>query len=598
MKALASSKFFALVILIFIVLFACQKNPDFGSGTTPNPPAPPTTIDLSTKVTTGAISGFVTDENEAAVVSADVSVGGKNTTTDKYGYFSVSNAEVIENAATVAVLKNGYFKAIKTFIAVTGKNAFFRIKLLPKTNAGTFTASAGGTINLTGGSSIAFPVNAIINKSTNAAYTGQVTVLAKPISAADPDLNRIMPGDLRGLNTENNLQILTTYGMMAVELTGAGGEALQIASGKKATITMPIPSALQAEAPTTIPLWYFDETKGLWIEEGKATKSGSNYVGEVSHFSYWNYDVPANYVKFKCTIVNQDNKPVANALVRVSVVGKSNNGSGYTDSLGYTGGAVPNNAQLLLQVFSGSNCNTVLYSKNFSTTATDIDLGTISVNITSYEATVSGTLINCLDQPVTNGFVIVKIGNLYYRHAVTNGNFNFTLTTCSLPADATIIAEDILASQQNISTSYTLKSGNNALGSLKACGFSTEQFIRYTLRGTNYVWSSPTDTLNSYNSGPSIALIGGTIPSGGKSVEIQFQNSGIALGSLQPLRSFFNTSASQVTDSVVAKDPINVTITEYGSAGQFVSGNFKGAVIINRTITDTLTCSFRIRKYF
>jgi hypothetical protein len=35
-------------------------------------------------------------------------------------------------------------------------------------------------------------------------------------------------------------------------------------------------------------LWSFDEAKGLWKEEGQAIKTGSNYVGDVSHFSFWN----------------------------------------------------------------------------------------------------------------------------------------------------------------------------------------------------------------------------------------------------------------------------------------------------------------------
>lgn len=41
-----------------------------------------------------------------------------------------------------------------------------------------------------------------------------------------------MPGDLRGIDTDGYMKGLTTYGMAAVELTGAGGESLQIADGK------------------------------------------------------------------------------------------------------------------------------------------------------------------------------------------------------------------------------------------------------------------------------------------------------------------------------------------------------------------------------
>ncbi len=57
--------------------------------------------------------------------------------------------------------------------------------------------------------------------------------------------------------------------MAAVELTGTSGELLQIATGKKATLTLSIPSSLAASAPATIPLWFFDEAKGLWKEEAE-----------------------------------------------------------------------------------------------------------------------------------------------------------------------------------------------------------------------------------------------------------------------------------------------------------------------------------------
>ncbi|MBL0273909.1 MAG: hypothetical protein IPQ06_12755 [Chitinophagaceae bacterium] len=57
-----------------------------------------------------------------------------------------------------------------------------------------------------------------------------------------------MPGDLRGLNTDGNLQLLATYGMAAVEYRN-GGELLQITSGKKALLSLPIPSSLLSIAP-------------------------------------------------------------------------------------------------------------------------------------------------------------------------------------------------------------------------------------------------------------------------------------------------------------------------------------------------------------
>ena len=53
---------------------------------------------------------------------------------------------VIKSAAVVTVNKPGYFKGIKTYIAESGKSAFFRIKLIPKTISGSLNAATGGNV--------------------------------------------------------------------------------------------------------------------------------------------------------------------------------------------------------------------------------------------------------------------------------------------------------------------------------------------------------------------------------------------------------------------------------------------------------------------
>ncbi|TMI80101.1 MAG: hypothetical protein E6H10_14335, partial [Bacteroidetes bacterium] len=126
-----------------------------------------------------------------------------------------------------------------------------------------------------------------MNDLTGAAYTGDVSVSTFYLNPADVDFNNYMPGNLVGLNSGNQQKILQSFGMTSIEMNNAAGEKLQLASGKTAIITLPIPSAMQATAPATIPLWYVDETKGIWKQEGTANKQGSNYTGTVAHFSFW-----------------------------------------------------------------------------------------------------------------------------------------------------------------------------------------------------------------------------------------------------------------------------------------------------------------------
>ncbi len=592
---------FILTSIIAVLFFAsCQKTTDIIE--TPTPPVVnPIPPDLTTKVSS-SVSGFVTDENELPVKNANVLVGTSTIITDKYGYFEIRNVQVVQNAAMVTVTKSGYFKGIKTYIATAGKSAFFRIKLIAKVTSGTVSGATGGTITLASNLSILFPASAFINASTNAAYTGTVNVAAFKIDPTSADLPRIMPGDLRGLNTDGNLQILTSYGMAAVELSGAGGELLQIAPGKKATMTMPIPATIMASAPATIPLWYFDETNGLWKQEGTATKTGNNYVGDVSHFSFWNYDVPANYVIFNCTVVTASGQPVQNAYVKISLVSNPNNaGYGYTDSSGYVSGAVPNNAQLKLEVFANASCGTAAaFSQNFSTTNVNVAFGNATINTTTSIATLTGGVKNCAGLPVTNGYVVIREGNLYNRIALSNtGTYSHNKVFCSFPTQITLVGEDVPNLQQNLPVTYSVTSaGVNNIPAITACGVNTQQFINYTINGSAYSFTATTDSLTFLNGagGVPYCYLNGFTFNATSNITIYFTSSGIALNSNQTLQFF---KPSQINDSTIITTPILVNITEYGTIGQFIAGNFTGAFTGGGpgNIVYNTTCNFRLKRY-
>ena len=577
-----SKKYIRLLCIVIVLPFfiSCQKDV---KGTdpiiVPIPPIIP--ADLTTKVTASTISGFITDGNDIAVKDASVKIGTSTVLSDKYGYFEVRNMQVIQNAAVVTVTKTGFFKGIKTFIAATNKGAFFRIKLISKIISGTLNSASGGLVNIAGGLQINFPANAFIITSTSASYTGTVNVAAYKIDPTSADLPRIMPGDLRGLNTDSQLQLLTSYGMAAVELTGAGGELLQIAAGKNATMTMPIPATIIASAPATIPLWYFDETIGLWKQEGTATKTGTNYVGDVSHFSFWNYDVPNNYVQFNCKVVNTAGQTIQNAYVKISLVSNPNNAAfGYTDSTGYVSGAVPNNAQLKLEVFANASCGgAAAFSQNFSTTSVNVAFGNATINTTTSIANLTGIVKNCAGLPVTNGYVMIQDGYDNYRIALSDtGTYILNKILCSSPYQIKMIGEDIIGAQQSTPIAISLIAGKNTVSAIQACGLSTQLFVNYTINGVQYsygfnksdnIWSISGNTDYFVNAADSTYQ-------NNIATSIRFSRIGIAVGSIQNLLHF---TPLQISDSLSINPPIGINITEYGIVGQYISGNFTGVLI-------------------
>lgn len=594
-------KFYLPLIALITVSFflACKK--DIDNSTT----VPIEIPDLSAKVN-ASVSGFVTDENNAPVAGAAVKVGTTNTTTDDYGFFEAKNVDVVKVAAVVTIAKPGYFNSIKTWGASAGKSAFFRIKMIPKTIAGTIDGSAGGNVTLTNGTVIALPAYGVVTASNNAAYSGAVNVAVKWLDPEANDLNQIMPGDLRGLDNDGALKGLTTFGMVAVELSGASGELLQVASGKKATVTMPLSATLSAAAPASIPLWYFDESKGLWKEDGAASKTGNSYVGEVSHFSYWNCDLPNAIVPLTFTVTDQSGAPVGNTYVDITptATGYWGHVGGYTDGTGVVSVFVTPNSNFLLEIFSscGAATGTPEYTQNFSSGTTAIDLGNI-VLPSSNTANISGTITNCSGNAVTSGSVLVKSGWYYSRYYVDNsGAFNFNVILCNGATTFEMVAEDFNNAQQSTLTSYTINPGANNIGSIAACGINASEFIDYSIDGgatIHLTW--PGDSIAHTGNGSDLVsiIMGSSNSSGPANNEIyfSFENMGTVVGSSKPLITF---STSSIADQTTVTTPIDVHITEFGQVGEYIAGNFSGTVtgMAPANTPYVVTCSFRARRNF
>lgn len=602
MKLIFAPKNLCLIMatsLSFFLFISCQKELSDG----PLLPAVIPPVDLSTRVTS-SVSGFITNENDVAVQLATVKVGNQTIVTDEYGYFEAKNVQVIKNAATVTVSNANYFPGIRTFIAEANKAAFVRIKLIPKTTSGSFAGGAGGAVTLLNGLKVSLPANAVVNALTGAAYTGNVNVAAAWLNPTAADLASIMPGDLRALDISGALKQLITYGMAAVELTGSGGEKLQVAPGKKAGLSFPLPSTLAASAPATIPLWYFDENIGLWKEEGTATKTGNTYEAQVSHFSFWNCDVPANFVQVNMTIKNNNGNPVSYTYVRISKINNPESwASGYTDSSGFVAGAIPANAQLKMEVFSDLACASPVHTQTFTSATSNVSLGEISINTSTALATITGTATTCTNTPVINGFVILKKRSQYYRYPISNtGTFSFTSILCNNTGGSVqLLVEDVSAGQQSNPSTHVIIAGNNAVGNLQACGVTTQQFLNMTISGVNYIYTAPTDslTLSSSQGGTNNTLFfnASRMSAPYQFTGFAFTSQGIAVGSTHSLTDF---STRVINDSLFAQNSMTVTITEYGATGQFVSGNFTGT-ITGGPPTNTIypvSASFRVRRYF
>lgn len=482
--------FFILALNVVIFFNACKKNPDAQA---PNEQEPfkGSIPDLATKVN-ASVDGFITDELGNPVAGAIVKGTNVSATTNAFGYFKISNEDFPKSAGFVEAVKTGYFKGVRTFIPVAGEQHFVRIQLIKKTIVGTVDASQGGTVTVGDGAIITMPAGAVVVADGGNSYNGTVSIAAHWLDPSAASTELTMPGDLTGINTAGYLQALESYGMMAVELTGSAGELLQVASGKKASLHFPLPASFQSQAPASIPLWYFDESTGLWKEEGAATKSGDHYEADVAHFSTWNCDINFPPVNFTVRILDMDNNPLMNIPVSIEVAGSiCGPRTSYTDRKGRIYCLVQANTNLIVKV--KTICHVTLETRNITSGTTDIDLGDINIDPLQYSATFSGTVTNCDSEPLDDGSIILMSGGYTQCLPVVNGVFSQTVLGCFNSSNI-MIAVDNETGLQSSPQSITITPGLNTIGNFSVCSTSNTQYITYTLDGiptaisTNAYW--------------------------------------------------------------------------------------------------------------
>lgn len=271
------------MMVLLIMVNSCQKNdlPNPGGGdTTHLPELPKEGISVKTSV-----FGRIVDEQDKPLQGVTVTGGGSAAATDINGIFILKDVMLDQARAYITATKTGYFSGSRIFQPM--KDDMSRpplIKLLAQKSIGSINAASGGAAESKGGIKVELPANAIEG------YSGQVNVVSSYINPTSPDFFARMPGDLAADNAENKRGSLVSYGMAAIDLLDGTGKKLKLKSGMQATITLPVPQSLQPSAASTIAMWHFDETKGIWKEEGSGTLQNGKYVGKVSHFSMWNYD--------------------------------------------------------------------------------------------------------------------------------------------------------------------------------------------------------------------------------------------------------------------------------------------------------------------
>lgn len=438
-----------------------------------------------------SIKGRIMDTNGLPVADAIVTIPGEQTTSDVDGFFFMTNKKMNQNGAIVKAEKNGYFVGIKMLNAKKGTTSTvdFRLISLNQSFSGKVSNSIGGEVTNAGGVKLTFEPNEVTFED-GSPYNGDVNVHSYYIDPTSENLSTEMPGDLRGITSEGVENQLQTVGMVAVHLLSSTGQKLQVKEGATIKMEMPIAEKLQNSVTSEIPLWSLNEETGYWEEEGKAVREGNYFVGEIPHFSFWNYDYSEPSINLQGS-VTINGEPYNNCYVAI-LLNDLTTAGGSTNEDGSFGGNVPKDETLTIEILD--YCSTIVYTQEIGPFSEDTALDNINIESSTVPTTISGVIVDCDNNPVSNGYVRYDLNNHQFsQKANADGSFSFSLFNC-FDTDPELTFIDIDKAVKSDVLTVT-DEGDVSLGEVQACGNFVGVFKVSTDGGLTYeVFIEPSAT--------------------------------------------------------------------------------------------------------
>ncbi|MEO1259562.1 MAG: carboxypeptidase-like regulatory domain-containing protein [Bacteroidota bacterium] len=477
-------KFFVYTLSLTFLVLSCRKDVEDQMVIKEDPPAPVVNV-------YGNIFGLVLDSNNDPVSDAVVAYDNDVITTDDDGLFLFKNVKMNANGTYVQVEKQGYFAGSRRIYPDQNATSYMEVKLLERTIIGTVDSPNGGPLTLQSGAKIELPANGFVDADGNN-YNGPVNVAMQWLDPTTADLAQIMPGNLEGIDEEGQQVLLQSYGMLAIELESSNGAPLNLGNGGTATLTFPVPAGLIGSAPATIPLWYFDETAGIWKEEGNAQLIGNEYVGEVNHFTFWNCDVPFPLVDLSGCFEGFEGTKLSNTQVEIEVISNGLRSFANTNDQGCFSGLIPLGEALNIKLIG--LCGTVLFEDEIGPFDMDTDLGTISLpTFNDLELIfVTGTLVDCDGVPISDGILRISSDDGAEYFFLDDENFSVPANVCVGTNSIFLSGADPSADQTAFSDPVEFPVDNLVqAGNIEVCNDPAvlpDTYVELSFNGETFVW--------------------------------------------------------------------------------------------------------------
>lgn len=383
-------------------------------------------INPPNEVVNGSVSGVVIDEN-GPVASAEVSMGTSDpVTTDSQGQFSFLDAQVFKDGTYIRVEKEGYLSGSRRFQAVEG--SFHNVKIqLTKRNLEPLDPATGKDVML-GSALVTLPSGQYLKDGT--VHNGDIHIHAEWL---DPTLKETfykMPGNLTGISTTGTTEVLTSFGMMRVELFDGNGLAVELPDNKSAILHFPIPEIMEEFAPDVLSLWSFDEENGIWTEDGLAVLEDDHYSAEVTQLSFWNLSLGLSPVEMS-GVITLDGMVAGNQEIVIRDIDDGYMIRMITSEDGTFSEIVPRGNNLIIE--APAACLNAPYTYNFEGLLESTE-DVFNLESGSEEIIFRGNVVDCNGTPVPYALLRFKEGTLgnvneMYR-ADAQGNFEFSKQLC------------------------------------------------------------------------------------------------------------------------------------------------------------------------
>jgi len=376
----------------------------------------------------GTISGMIKGVDGGFIEGIKVSSGTTSSVTDTDGKYTL-NVEVGAHVS-VTVDSDIYTQNSRFIEVLENEISVLNMTVAKVDKIEIFDVSVGASIT-TKGATVELGASSIVNLD-GSEYTGDVVAKVSFNQVTSVSGREVFPGEYIGLETNGEESVLQSYGFIDVTLQSSNGDKLKLADGEKATLTYPMDTNIDKQ-PDSIPLWYYDTQKGIWVEDGLAVldTATNTYSGEVTHFTTWNLDAKVPRATYESCVedVNGVRLPVSTIFLTTpgwSRTFTNNDANGEFKFIN-----APSGTDMSLRAKLGSEVSEL---REFTLIAGEdkVDTECLKVNLDASGLfySVKGKVIYSDGTPMASRYIdILNNDNEYIGYARTDENGIFTSST-------------------------------------------------------------------------------------------------------------------------------------------------------------------------